>query len=199
MSLVQEALEFATMKHQGQIRIFGGEAYIMHPIAVAMLIRKYKQYADNIEALKSAALLHDVLELPNTKYKELPPIFDYEIASLVLEVTTNREMKNAVGNKKEYLAYKLLHMTEDALDIKLCDRLDNTSDYKLWTEDFRERKVEETEFILNFIEENRDDLTDTHREIINDIRIVLSKAKIYIINNTSSGSPILLLNKTHDE
>ena len=189
MSLVQEALNYATEQHSGQIRIFGGEEYILHPIAVSSLVRKYiiESTEEELieiddmngevteEVLKAAALLHDVAELPSVNHRELVNKFGVTVTYLVLEVTTNREMKEAIG-KKKYLAYKLMHMTNWALLIKLCDRLDNMSDYVLWTEEFRERKIDETEFILDYIEENRK-LCAIHQRIIADIRLLINKAK----------------------
>lgn len=178
MNLLDEekALIFAGKKHAGQFRIYGHKPYIVHPVTVASLVRKYKKDEEDIDSLVIAAILHDVLELPNTTYYELVREFGVLVASLVSEVTTNREMKEAIG-KKKYLAYKLMHMTHWALVIKLCDRLHNMSDYELWDESFRCRKVDETEFILDYLEKNREELTLTHKAIIKDIRELLEKAK----------------------
>ena len=195
--LVQEALECATLMHSGQPRIFGGEPYIMHPIAVATLIRKYIAEATELELeelddlnhsidgdiLIAAGLLHDVLELPNAKPSDLVKKFGFVTTYLVLEVTTNREMKAAVGTKDLYLACKLKHMSNWALLIKLCDRLDNMSDYQVQKPEFRERKTDETEFILNYIEEHME-LTAVHKRIIVDIRIMIEKAKAFGASQT---------------
>lgn len=40
-ALIDFALQYATEKHEGQVRKFTGEPYINHPIEVAELIAEY--------------------------------------------------------------------------------------------------------------------------------------------------------------
>jgi (p)ppGpp synthase/HD superfamily hydrolase len=167
INISERAKKYATEKHKGQPRKNGDE-YISHPIGVAELVIKYKK-SHNIDVLTAAAYLHDVLEQTDATYYELVDLFGYDVASIVMELTTNEEMKDAIG-KERYLAYKLKHMTSWALVIKLCDRLHNISDLDLQDESFRNRYIGETLYILNYIIDNRE-LSDTHKAIIRDIRL----------------------------
>lgn len=176
--IINKALEFATKKHKGQMRK-GAEKkeYITHPINVANLVKKYK-VSHHIDSLIAAAYLHDTLEDTNTTYYELVENFGVEVASLVSELTTNRDMKKEIG-KEKYLAYKLKEMTNWALVIKLCDRLDNVSDLYGVDSKFRTRYINETIFILTYVVNNRN-LTQTHLNIIKDINSIVG----IIVNST---------------
>lgn len=165
MEITEKAKQYATRKHQGQKRKTG-EDYIVHPINVASLLEQFKK-SHNIDSLMAAAYLHDTLEDTDTTYYELVREFGYEIAGIVMELTTNEDMKRAIG-KERYMAYKLKHMTSWALAIKLCDRLHNVSDLSLQDEEFRQRYSNETLFVINYVIHNRE-LSNTHREIIKSI------------------------------
>lgn len=169
MDIMYFAKLYATEKHKGQKRRDGSD-YIGHPIAVGELVNKYKE-SHNLKRIIAAAYLHDTLEDTDTTYYDLVETFGYDIASLVMEVTTNEDMKNAIG-KEQYLAYKLKHMTNWALVIKLCDRLHNVSDLDNADPKFKERYTNETKFIIDYIENNRT-LTETHKAIIRDIKEAL--------------------------
>lgn len=170
--ITSKALEFATKKHKGQMRKSAEKKeYITHPINVANIVKKYKT-SHHIDSLVAAAYLHDTLEDTDTTYYELVENFGVEIASLVNELTTNRDMKKEIG-KGKYLAYKLKEMTNWALVIKLCDRLDNVMDLHSVDPEFRNRYINETTFILNYVINNRD-LTKTHLHIIQDINSVVN-------------------------
>ncbi|MBO5414286.1 MAG: bifunctional (p)ppGpp synthetase/guanosine-3',5'-bis(diphosphate) 3'-pyrophosphohydrolase [Bacilli bacterium] len=172
INIKDKALEFATEKHKGQIRKGADKKeYINHPINVANLVQKYKE-SHNIDVLVAAAYLHDTLEDTDTTYYELVENFGVEVASLVSELTTNKDMKNGLG-KDKYLAYKLKKMTSWALIIKLCDRLDNVSDLYSVDDTFRKKYVNETIFILNYIVDNRE-LSQPHLNVIKDITSIIN-------------------------
>lgn len=162
---VEEALKFATRMHEGQYRT-SGEAYINHPIRVARNVEKYKVSKD-LNILKMAAYLHDTIEDTNAIYEDLATIFGSAVASIVLELTTDKDMKAEIG-KTRYLEIKMKNMSSWALVIKLCDRLDNISDLSICTEEFRKRYTEETITIIEYVLQNRN-LSKTHIHIIKDI------------------------------
>ncbi len=171
-SISERALEYATLKHKGQMRKGKNpKEYITHPINVANLVRKYKE-SHKIEILVAAAYLHDTIEDTDATYYDLVKKFGFEIASLVMEVTTDKDLKNEIG-KAKYLAIKMKNMTSWALVIKLCDRLDNISGLIDVDLEFRNKYVNETLYIINFILNNRN-LTNTHLLIIKDIIKILS-------------------------
>ena len=165
MDLVQKALFFATIKHKGQYRKGNQKVeYIKHPINVYINLKMYFEYDDNMLA---AAYLHDTLEDTNTTYTELIYNFNDDVANLVVELTNDEEELKKVG-KTEYLSKKMASMSSRALDIKLCDRLDNIIGCFYTNEKFMNKYTEETEKIIDYIIENRE-LTANQRKVISRI------------------------------
>lgn len=159
---VQKAISYATEMHQFQYR-HDGSAYINHPLRVANYVRKYKT-SSNLEDLYIAAILHDIIEDTEGTYYDIIKLFGPQVASIVLELTNDENLKHEVG-KTKYLEIKMKNMSSWALVIKLCDRLDNITDVISSTEIFRNKYVKETIEIINYILENRN-LTQTHLNII---------------------------------
>lgn len=178
--LVEKALQYAMDKHKGQYRKNRNLPYIWHCLNVSNNVESYKK-SKNIDELICAALLHDVVENYKTQPEqaailhEIADLFGFMVASLVKEVTTDKEECNKVG-KTEYLKNKMKNMSSYALVIKLSDRKDNVSDLDLSSNEFKENYRKETESILDFITNHRR-LTSTHIRIISDIREILRKYK----------------------
>ena len=76
------AYEFGAAAHSGQYRK-SGEAYICHPVAVAISLAEMRMDASGI----MAAILHDVIEDTPVSKKELAKEFSVEVAELVDGVT----------------------------------------------------------------------------------------------------------------
>lgn len=168
------ALKYATKAHKGQFRS-DGSAYIKHPERVANFVRRFKK-SHNLDALISAALLHDTIEDTDTTHEDLEKMFGGLIASLVKELTSDEEKVKEMG-KTEYLAQKLSSMSSWALAIKLADRLDNIQDITTAkTPAWRRKYKKETEDILNRLERDRE-LTPSHKKIIRAIRDKLSEVE----------------------
>jgi hypothetical protein len=168
----EEALQYATQAHAGQTRS-GGEPYITHPMRVADHIKQYKQ-SHNLDALISAAYLHDTVEDTDTTHEALHDLFGGLVAALVQELTSDPEQIKKVG-KAQYLAHKMAAMSSYALVIKLADRLDNVKDITTArTPQWRQKYKNETEHILNYIEKTRA-LSGTHQKLISLIRDKLSE------------------------
>lgn len=121
---IDNAVDFATRKHTGQTQRTNGEPYVNHCIRVANTVQPYTK---NINVIL-AAILHDTLEDTDTTYQELINTFDKEVACLVLFLTNNKDDMDSAGGKAPYLAKRINLLSEDALLIKLADRLDNISD-----------------------------------------------------------------------
>lgn len=173
-STSEEALEYATMKHRGQYRTDGTE-YITHPIRVANYVSDFKE-SKNIETLLASAYLHDTLEDTDATYYDLVGKFGSQIASIVLELTNDEDLKKLIG-KTKYLEIKMKNMSSWALVIKLCDRLDNVSDLMDRDEKFRNKYVRETAEILDYLLNNRE-LSSTHLCIIKRIMDCLNRCVI---------------------
>lgn len=164
---IGKAYVYAKEKHKGQKRSFSGKPYFVHPKSVAAYVKKYTK--DPI--LTQAAYLHDVLEDTDTDYKSLQQEFGNKVASLVKELTSisKVEMKNQYGGKAQYLTDKMNKMSDAALTIKLCDRLDNVDD-KHAPQKFKDRYFNETKYILDNL--NRS-LNSTHKKIIKKIKDIV--------------------------
>jgi (p)ppGpp synthase/HD superfamily hydrolase len=163
-----DARKYAKEKHKDQIRKFDGKPYIVHPIRVSYLIKKFKGQSKNIEALRIIALLHDTLEDTNTTFLEIKEIFGNLIASVVKELTSDKDKIKLIG-KAEYLKNKMKDMTDYSLVLKLVDRLDNVSDFPLAPSEFVQKYKNETQEIISFIEQNRK-LTKTQKRIVDEIK-----------------------------
>jgi (p)ppGpp synthase/HD superfamily hydrolase len=79
--LERRALEFAIAAHASidQRRKYTGEPYIVHPIAVAALVRSVPHTPEII----AAAYLHDVVEDTPVTIEEIRAEFGDEVAALV--------------------------------------------------------------------------------------------------------------------
>lgn len=179
---LDKALKYATIMHEGQLR-YGGIPYINHPKRVAQYVRKYKQ-SNSIEMLMMCAYLHDTLEDTKATYYDLVNIFGPQVASIVLELTTDEDLKKEIG-KERYLEIKMKNMSSWALVIKLCDRLDNISDLENASIQFRQKYTKETLQIIYYLLENRE-LSYTQLNIIKQIIIILNNLEKYIEEDSKS-------------
>lgn len=159
--LIVRAINFAAAKHIDQKRRGTKFPYVIHPIIVAHLLGKYKQ-SDRLEELQVAALLHDVLEDTECTYIEIEREFGPLVASVVMELTNDDEKIKEIG-KNEYLKGKMILMSKYAFVIKLIDRFSNILDAP------GEKYVENTLNLMEYIRNNREDITPTQRQIITDI------------------------------
>jgi hypothetical protein len=178
---LNQVLKFATDAHSGQSRS-SGEPYINHPIRVAQSVEKYKK-SKNLDAIIAAAYLHDTIEDTGTTHEDLEKLFGGLVASLVKELTSDKEQIAKLG-KTDYLAKKMAHdMTSYALVIKLADRLDNVQDITTAkSPKWRAKYREETERILSYLEDNRI-LSNTHKELI---RMIKDKLKEIPVAETNT-------------
>ncbi|MEL0264506.1 MAG: RelA/SpoT family protein, partial [Synechococcus sp.] len=122
--LLASAFDFAYQLHRQQVRATG-EPYIIHPVAVADLLRDIGASA----AVIAAGFLHDVVEDTDVSLEEIEGHFGAEVRQLVEGVTklggihfTNRTEAQAENLRKMFLA-----MASDirVVLVKLADRLHN--------------------------------------------------------------------------
>lgn len=123
MNKLLEAIEVASLYHDGQRRKYTNEPYLQHPLRVAGIVATR---FDN-EDMLAAAVLHDTLEDTNYTESKLFEDFGPVIGSLVVELTDvssmsdgNREQRKA--KDREFLAT----VSPAAQSIKLADLIDNT-------------------------------------------------------------------------
>jgi guanosine-3',5'-bis(diphosphate) 3'-pyrophosphohydrolase len=122
--LIERAYDYARQAHDGQKRI-SGEAYITHPVEVAMILTEIEMDTSSI----CAALLHDVIEDTSVSYLNIKNDFGEEIALLVDGVTklSRIQFQSREDAQAENLRKMFLAMARDirVILIKLADRLHN--------------------------------------------------------------------------
>lgn len=118
------AYEVGEAAHAGQFRK-SGEAYICHPVSVAISLAEMRMDANGI----MAAILHDVIEDTPVSKKELAEQFGAEVADLVDGVTklTKIDSKSHAETQAENVRKMFLAMAIDlrVIIVKLADRLHN--------------------------------------------------------------------------
>lgn len=147
----RKAWEFAKQKHEGVFRKFQKASYFDgHVAKVFGLLKQF----DTDPILGCAALLHDTIEDTDTTWEEIKNIFGKKVANLVKELTSDDEMVTLKG-KRNYLLDKMVSMSNNALLIKLCDRLQNISDSYNASEKFRFNYYKETIHIIKSLKDQR--------------------------------------------
>ena len=142
-ALLAAAFDFAFQLHEGQFRA-SGDPYIVHPVAVADLLRDIGASAPVI----AAGFLHDVVEDTDLTADQLEQHFGPEVRALVEGVTklgglhfTNRTEAQAENLRKMFLA-----MASDirVVLVKLADRLHNMRTLGALKREKQERIARET-------------------------------------------------------
>ena len=138
---IKKAYAYAYELHEGQYRQ-SGEAYISHPVAVALIVAELGLDTDSI----CAALLHDTVEdcADKTNLDILSKMFGKEVSALVDGLT--KIISVQIADKEEAhienIRKMLLAMNKDirVIFIKLCDRLHNMRTLSAKRED-RQRAI----------------------------------------------------------
>ena len=124
LPLIFKALEFASHKHRDQRRKDANASpYINHPIALATLLTREGVTEDVVLA---AAILHDTLEDTQTTPAELREHFGEKIATIVGEVTDDKNLLKA--ERKRLQIEHAAHISREAKLVKLADKICNVRD-----------------------------------------------------------------------
>ena len=142
-AMISRAYAVSANAHQGQMRN-SGDAYIQHPLAVAMIVAELG--LDDVTI--AAALLHDAVEDTAVGLADVTSTFGPEVAAIVDGVTKldrlrfdSREAQQAASMRKMLVA-----MAKDlrVLIIKLADRLHNMRTIAALPEAKQQRIASET-------------------------------------------------------
>jgi len=171
--------KIATEQHEGQLRKYNGGPYIQHPIRVAEMLEHRLHIKNDI--LKSAAVLHDVLEdcpisptelylniLTASKSKATEQAIT--IVRLVIELTSPDKLYGIkpLFNRSQRKAMTRAHFlfgSSEAAMIKVCDRYDNLVDMRNSEADkaFLKKYAEESQDLLDALKsEIPDSYADLH-------------------------------------
>ncbi|NLT57796.1 MAG: bifunctional (p)ppGpp synthetase/guanosine-3',5'-bis(diphosphate) 3'-pyrophosphohydrolase [Clostridiales bacterium] len=141
--LLERVFGLAQKAHKEQLRL-NGDAYISHPVEVALILLELGMDNECI----AAALLHDVVEDTPVTTKELRTAFGPDVATLVEGVTklgkipyTSKEEEQVENLRKMFMA-----TAKDirVLIIKLADRLHNMRTLEVMPDFKRREKSRET-------------------------------------------------------
>ncbi len=136
MNLEERALEFATLAHASidQRRKYTNENYIVHPTAVAEIVRSVPHTPEMI----AAAYLHDVVEdVPGITIVDIESKFGATVGRLVWYLTDISRPED--GNRQFRKEMDRIHISKasaEAMTIKLADLIDNTLTIEKYDPDF---------------------------------------------------------------
>lgn len=137
------AYRFGAKAHSGQVRK-SGEAYICHPVSVAISLAEMHMDAKGI----MAAILHDVIEDCQVSKKQLAEEFSGEVAELVDGVTKLGKIddKSHAEAQAENVRKMFLAMAKDlrVIIVKLADRLHNMQTLSAMPPEKQQRIARET-------------------------------------------------------
>lgn len=78
MNMLEEAIIYATVLHQGKVRKFTGIPYILHPMEVAQILSTMT----NDQEIITAGILHDIVEDTDGTLAEIEKRFGKRVACL---------------------------------------------------------------------------------------------------------------------
>lgn len=147
------AIDFAAQRHRFHKRKDEkATAYINHPIRVAMTLVEAGE--DDLDLL-IAAVLHDTIEDTKTTAEEIEDVFGKEVASLVIELTDDKQLEKE--ERKRLQIERAKCHTLQARKLKLADKICNVGDILShpphgWSED---RKVNYIEWAKQVVDQIR--------------------------------------------
>ena len=127
MNILEEAIIYATILHQGKVRKLDRSPYILHPIEVAQIL---STMTDD-EELITAGILHDIVEDTDGTLAEIEKRFGKRVAELVDSESegkkTSDEDKKSTWKRRKETSLRLLKNSKDIEAKMLClaDKLAN--------------------------------------------------------------------------
>jgi len=173
--ILQKIIEFADESHDQQIRRYTGDRYIVHPVRVMELCRKYN---DNISVL-SAAILHDVLEdTPVTRDElelfllQMLPEDNARFTLELVEQLTDEFVKDKYPKwnrrkRKNKEAERLAAASAEAQTIKYADIIDNAPEITEKDPEFAERFLRECRALVKMMKKGNPLLREKAFDTVN--------------------------------
>jgi hypothetical protein len=144
-----DCIEYMKQMHEGQFRRITNAPYAIHLLDVLDLMEESPFFFATRD--KCAALLHDVKEdSPKFSWDELVKRFGHYVAGAVAMLS-----KSKLGEQQPEVYFAMLqHAHPNIIAIKLLDRIDNTSEFNITTDErWLEKYCRETiELVLPLIQ-----------------------------------------------
>ena len=183
--MLESAINFATMKHEGQKRKYINLPYIVHPLTVMEIVRCVP---DHTEEMLCAAVLHDTVEDTDTKLEEIEKIFGSTVYQYVYFLSDISKPED--GNRKIRKLIDRCHVAEGPKEvhtIKLADLIDNSSSILLYDPNFAVVYIREKESLLDMLTKGDSSLIDVANEIVKNYHLqklmTKKKEKFWIRKN----------------
>jgi (p)ppGpp synthase/HD superfamily hydrolase len=151
-TLEQRALEFAKAAHEAvdHRRKYSKEPYIVHPLAVAELVKRVPHTPEMI----TAALLHDTVEDTQVELQDIERTFGPVVAQLVDELTdVSRPHHGNRAARKELDRQHLAAASPQAKTVKLADLIHNSRDIIRHDPGFARKYMKEMKALLEVLRE----------------------------------------------
>ena len=149
--MFERAVKFATRAHRGQVRKYTDQAYIMHPLSVAEIVRTVPNHT---EEMLVAAVLHDVVEDCDVDINDICEEFGTVVGmyvSYLTDVSTPEDGNRSQRKQKD--AHHVASGPAEAQTIKVADLMHNTVDIYANDPRFWEVYKHEKWFQLNLLTE----------------------------------------------
>lgn len=124
MTMITEALHYATKAHEGQTRRNSNIPHVEHCIGVKEIL---EQIGIQDEVILSAALLHVHRTMEDCD--DLTKHFGEDVTKLVLELTDNTNLSRDERHREQ--ALKMAKIDERSVLIKMADRIYNSQDFMM--------------------------------------------------------------------
>ncbi len=112
MNMLEEAIIYATVMHQGKVRKFGNRPFILHPLEVAQIL---STMTDDVEII-TAGILHDIVEDTDGTLEEIEKRYGKRVADLVSsesETDYPGEDRGATWKRRKEESLNVLRNSQD--------------------------------------------------------------------------------------
>lgn len=160
---VNYAYLFAKNAHEGQVRKYTAEPYIVHPVEVMGIV----QSVPHTEDMLCAALLHDVVEDCGVLLTEIFVAFGKNVGHMVNDLSDlscpedgNRKVRKEID--RTWIA----GAQQESKTIKLADLISNSKSICEHDKDFAKVYIKEKELLLEVLKEGDQTLWNQANEIV---------------------------------
>ena len=142
MNILEEGIIYATILHQGKVRKFSNNPFILHPLEVAQIL---STLTDDVEIV-TAGILHDVVEGTDATLEEIEKRFGKRVAYLVSSASEEdypaEDSRNTWKRRKEQslsalknsqdIGVKMLWLADQLANIRSLAAIYSEKGEELW-------------------------------------------------------------------